>query len=398
MLKGKLKYVIIGLVVVVIVIFALNSRSNVNQLTTSTGQPDEESSEYTVPVETIQVSLQNLTSYQESVGDLRAGETAAASAKVGGRVTSVAVSLGDRVSQGQTLVTLDSVDAANTVADVEARVDVAAVSVELSRQTVADAELAYERALSLYEGEALSKAEFDRAESTLNNAMIGLQISEGQLRQAEIALATAQDALANYTVVAPISGEVSAVNIHNGEMASPQAPLINLVSLNPMKVNVNVSENIIGSIKQGDQISLSVTALNREITGRVTSISPTIDNATKAFPVEITVDNPQGDMKAGMVVRLSLPSGAVYGVPALPTDAVLEKSGVKYVFVLEGDTAREVTVDTGFTSDTMSEITQGLREGETVITNGNQLIKDGQKVTVSDGTAPGQEDVTDENS
>lgn len=396
MFKGKQKYVLIGLAALIVVLVLYNLAGK-NKPETQQGQSDGESSEYTVPVETIQVTRQNLTSYQESVGELKAGDTAAASAKVGGRVTSVAVKLGDRVSPGQTLVTLDSVDAANTVADVEARLAVAATSVELSKQTVADAELAYQRALQLFEGEALSKSEFDRAESTLTNAMIGLQISEGQLRQAEIALSTAQDNLANYTVTAPLAGEVASVNIHAGEMASPQMPLINLVSLNPMKVNVSVSENIIGNIKQGDQVTLSVSALDREITGLVSSISPAIDNTTKAFPVEISVSNPQGDMKAGMVVRLSLPSGVAYNVPVLPTDAVLEKNGIKHVFVLDGDTAREVTVSTGFMSDTMSEITEGLEEGTTVITSGNQLIKDGQKVNVSQAPAPNQEDLADEN-
>jgi len=175
-------------------------------------------------------------------------------------------------------------------------------------------------------------------------------------------------------------------------------PLINLVSLNTMKVNVNVSENIIGNITRGSEVSLVVTALDREITGRISSISPSIDNATKAFPVEISVNNPQGDMKAGMVVRLSLLSGVANNVLALPTDAVLEKNGIKHVFVLDGDIARETVIGTGFMSDTMSEITDGLDIGQTVITNGNQLIKDGQKISIDDGTALDQEDTANENS
>ncbi|MCL2766752.1 MAG: efflux RND transporter periplasmic adaptor subunit, partial [Peptococcaceae bacterium] len=377
MSKGIVKYVLIGIAVLIGIFLLIRFAGS---MAPESSPENGEESEYVVPVETIQLTRHNLSSYQESVGDLRAGDTAAASAKVGGRVTSVAVKLGDRVSQGQTLVTLDSVDAANVVADVEARLDVAATSVEMSQRTVADAELAYDRALTLYEGQAISKAEFDRAESALTNATIGLQISEGQLRQAEISLATAQDALANYTVKAPMSGEVAAVNIHSGEMAAPQAPLISLVSLNPMKVNVNVSENIIGNISRGSNITMTVTALDREITGRVSAISPTIDNLSKAFPVEITVNNPQGDMRAGMVVRLSLLSGVANNVLALPTDAILEKNGVKHVFVLEDDTAREVVVSTGFISDTMSEITEGLQEGQIIITSGNQLLKDGQKV------------------
>jgi multidrug efflux pump subunit AcrA (membrane-fusion protein) len=103
-------------------------------------------------------------------------------------------------------------------------------------------------------------------------------------------------------------------------------------------------------------------------------------------------------MKAGMVVTLQLLSGTANQVLALPTEAVLEKSGMKYVFVLDGDSAKEVTVGTGFISDTMIEITEGLYDGQTVITTGNQLIKDGQKVSLPTVAATTQEDSVDENS
>lgn len=363
-------------------------------------QTPEKEAEYIAPVEVVQVQRENLTSLLESVGDLEASETAGVAAKISGRVSSVPVKLGDKVSKGQVLFTLDSTEAANAVAQAEASVTVAKTNIGVSEQTVFDAEQNFQRINQLFEADAASQSQYDQAESTLNNARLGLQVAQGQLRQAEITLANAQETLSYYTVVAPISGQVSSVDIHTGEMANAQTTAIRLVNLGTMKVKVNVSENIISHMQKGATVPMVVSALNREVNGRILSISPSIDEATKAFPVEITVDNSQGDMKVGMVVKLKLVSGTANNVLALPTDAVLEKDGVKYVFVMENDTAKEVKIKTALMTDTMIEIKEGLEEGQTVVTSGNELIKDGQKVKVTKGSESNsaQGDKADENS
>ncbi len=363
-------------------------------------QTPKKEAEYIAPVEVVQVQRENLTSLLESVGDLEASETAGVAAKISGRVSSVPVKLGDKVSKGQVLFTLDSTEAANAVAQAEASVTVAKTNIGVSEQTVFDAEQNFQRINQLFEADAASQSQYDQAESTLNNARLGLQVAQGQLRQAEITLANAQETLSYYTVVAPISGQVSSVDIHTGEMANAQTTAIRLVNLSTMKVKVNVSENIISHMQQGATVPMVVSALNREVNGRILSISPSIDEATKAFPVEITVDNSQGDMKVGMVVKLKLVSGTANNVLALPTDAMLEKDGVKYVFVMENDTAKEVKIKTGLMTDTKIEIKEGLEEGQTVITSGNELIKDGQKVKVTKESESNsaQEDKADENS
>lgn len=396
MLTALKKYVWVAVLVLVIVLAAVMLLRGQGK---ETLPANEAETEYLTPVETAQVTRENLTSYLETVGDLKAGETASVAPKVSGRVSSVTVKLGDRVSQGQVLVTLDSTDVAFSVAQAESSVAVAQTNIGLSEQTVSDAELNFQRISQLFTGNAVSQSEYDRAESTLSNARLGLQVSQGQLRQAEINLANSRETLSYYTITSPISGEVATVNIHLGEMAGAQMSMINLVSLDPLKVNVNVSENIIGNLRQGAEFPITVPALGREVSGRISSISPTIDNVSKAFPVEILINNSQGDMKEGMVVKLRLLSGTANNVVALPTDAVLEKNGREYVFVLQdGNTVKEVTVNTGLMSDTMSEITEGLLEGQTVITTGNQLLKDGQKVSVSNGSQSTQEGTTHEDS
>jgi RND family efflux transporter MFP subunit len=360
-------------------------------------QIPEEPSEYIVSVETTQVTVENLSSYLETVGTLKAGDTAMVAAKINGRVTFMGAQMGDSVTQGQVLVTLDAVDAENSLAEVEARFAIAETNIESATQLVLEAEEAFQRSLILYESNAISQADHDRAEHTLTNARLGLKVSEGQLRQAEVALSTSRDALTNYSVTAPISGEVAAVNISTGEMANAHMGLLYIINLNPMKVSVNVSENIIGYIHQGAAIPLTITALNREITGIISAISPTIDNISKSFPVEILIDNP-GDMKAGMVVKMHLLSGEAHNVLALPSEAILDKHGMKHVYVLDGENAHEVAVETGFMSDSMTTITSGLYAGQRVITTGNQLIRDGQKVSLPPWTATTWKDSTDEDS
>jgi RND family efflux transporter MFP subunit len=301
---------------------------------------------------------------------------------VSGRVSAVQVKVGDRVNQGQTLFQLDSAESAAIVQQSEASVGIARANVLRSRQTMADAELNFKRISALFQGQAVSQAQHDDAESVLNNARYGLQLSEEQLKQSEAALLSARESLSNYVVTAPISGMVASVNIHNGEISGPQSTAMTLVNLDTVKIKVNVSENNIGAVKQGADVLITISAINEDVKGKVVSMGPAIDSSTRAFPVEILLDNKQGNIKAGMVASLKLSSGVSKNAVTVPPDAVLEKDGAHSVFVVEEDTARELTVKTGIATEKLVEIKEGLKKDQNVIVSGNRLVSDGQKVKV----------------
>lgn len=386
---------------------------------------EEES--YNTSVNTVTVKLSDLTSYFETTGELEAGEVADVAPKVGEKVKSVRVKMGDNVSAGQALMVLDSSGLMDTIEETEVSIEaqraglesqqasiesqkssleVTRSSVSLQEQDLADEQLNYNRQKQLFESQVISQSEMDSAQSALNKAKLNLEMSQAQLAQSssqlaqteasyrqsqisiqqlEVSLANLKEDLADYTVISPINGQVSKVNVNVGEIASAQATAFELVGLSSMKVKVSVSENVISQVKEGLAINIDIPALNKSVTGKVLSISPTMDNTTKSFPVEISIANEQGDMKVGMVAKLKLASDSSTSAYVLPIDAVLEKEGRYYVYVVdENSIANEVNVEVGLMSDNLIEIISGLSLGDEVILDGNQLVKDGQKVIIAE--------------
>lgn len=335
-----------------------------------------------VPVKTIKAGMADLSHSVNTTGEVVAGAEAAVAPKVSARVMAVRVQMGDRVSKGQVLFELDGTEARNALSISEAGVGVARAGLNKAKQALVDAQLNYDRCKSLYESEAIAKTQMEQAESALKNAALGVELAEEQLVQAQVNVRNAQENLSNYVVTAPIPGLVAAVNVESGELAGPQTIGVTIVNLDTVKVKVNLSENVVGAIKPGAEIPVEINALQKTVRGTVTSVAPQADLATRAFPAEILLDNQQGEIKAGMVARLLLETGVSKGTVVVPADAVLERDGQYYVFILEDGVAREIPVKTGVHSGQLTEIVEGLHEGQEVIVSGNRLVVDGQKVEV----------------
>lgn len=338
--------------------------------------------EVLIPVEVTKAQITDLAHTMNASGEIIAGAEAAIAPKASGRVTAVHVKVGDRVSQGQVLFELDATDARNAQTQAAAGAGAAMSGVNRANQAVLDAELSYNRFKELYEAQAVSKSQFEQAESALNNARIGLQQAQEQLKQAQAANQTALDNYNNYTVTSPLTGLVASVNIETGELASPQVSAVTVVQLDSIKIKVQLSENVIANIQPGVEVPVKINSLNKTVTGTVISVAPKADPATRAFPVEIQINNEQGDIKAGMVAQLLLETGVSQGAVTLPSDAVLERDGQAYVYALEDGKAKEIAVKKGITAGDLVEVIEGVQEGQEIIVKGNQLVSDGQAVEV----------------
>ncbi|AQS60222.1 efflux RND transporter periplasmic adaptor subunit [Desulforamulus ferrireducens] len=329
-----------------------------------------------VPVETFIVKATDLTHTLNSTGEVMAGLDVAVVPKTTGKVATVAVKVGDRVSQGQVLLTLD---AADVLEQSEAALEQAEARLVISQRALVDAEIAYERNKALYDAQAISQAQFEQVESALINAQANVRLAEAQVKQSQATLNAARE---NSVLTAPVNGMVAAVDVDPGELVSPQTAPITIVQIDKVQVKVNVSENVVESIKVGSDVPITINALNKEFTGQVVSVAPKADPSTRAFAVKIEVANPSGEIKPGMVARLNLSTGTSTSVLAVPIDAVLEREGQHSVFIVEDGKAKEVSVKVGVTSGELTEIKSGLKEGQTIIVTGNRLVGEGQKVKV----------------
>jgi len=331
------------------------------------GPPQEEK---TVPVEVAAVAKTDLSREIEVTGEVIPAAEVNIAPQITGvaRVASINAKVGQSVNRGTVLFELDRTDFENGLRNAEAALYIAETNLEA-------AEKAYQRAKDLFEANAMSQAEYEGAET-------GYKIARAQYDQAEVARDTAQKNLVEATVTAPVSGRVAYLDVEVGEMVGPQAPVAGVVRLNPVRVKLNLSENVVGSVAVGQEVGVTVDAAGKTAAGTVCSVAPKIDRTTRAFPVEVEIPNSDGKILAGMVAKIRLATGASKGALVVPAAAVLKSSGESMVFVVKDGVVEERAVTTGFSSKDRVEVLTGLSESEEVIVTGNRLVGDGQKVRV----------------
>jgi len=209
------------------------------------------------------------------------------------------------------------------------------------------------------------------------------------VRQAEAALRLAQINLEEATIEAPIAGVVSVKHLDEGNMVSPGVPIVTIVQVDTVKVVVGAAERDLPFLKAGTtKATMSVDALPGEtFEGTVQKISPVVDERTRTVGVEIHVPNPGRRLKPGMFARVELLLEQRKGVPTIPDYAVLWHEDKPSVVVVNGGKARRCAVKLGLAEGHLVEVLAGVKTGDTIVTRGQQGLKDGDPVVATEEEA-----------
>ncbi|MGG4453924.1 efflux RND transporter periplasmic adaptor subunit [Brevibacillus porteri] len=379
--------------------------------------PPTETVEATTPVQVETVATGTVVSDSGLTAKLAPSEEVQVSPKMGGKISSLPVKLGQHVTKGQVLFTLDEKDLVNSVKQAEAAYNVSKASLnqagsssdqglvqaknslKQAETALQDAKVNQQRMQQLFSQGAISAQQMEQANSQLttaqtsyDNAQQGVQsagqktsvqVSEASVQQAQVSLQNAREQLANATVTSPINGYISSVNGAVGQMAGQQ-PVVVVVNTNPLLVKANLSEADITKVKVGTTVKVNVQSTGKTIDAKVTAMSPVMDTQLKAYPVEITIPNPSNELKSDMVVNVTFPTAGESGAKSIVVTrgAVFDRDGKQYVFKLEGDIAKLVEVTTGKSSSDQIEILTGLSTGDKIVVKGQTLLQDGGKVTI----------------
>lgn len=296
--------------------------------------------------------------------------------KASGVVRTVNVQVGDYVSKDQSLCQIDTVDLQTSLALVQSQYNTLYSSYQTAVKNL-------ERYKALYAEGAVSLAQLEQAESSVT--ALGLDSVRLQVQ-------SVQDQINNCNVKSTISGVVAEVNVNPGDMAG-SSYVARVVDVSKVKLTANVTETLVACLSVGQELPVYIEAASSEpFVGKVTAI-PVAANATMTYPVEITIDNPDGTIMAGMFAEVDVVKNEVVDSLIIPKSAV---DSSNTVYVVDGDTARAVVVETGLSDDDNIEIISGLNEGDVVVTAGAYLLEDGSKVrVVSDGVADDTDTDTD---
>ncbi|GIK71795.1 MAG: hypothetical protein BroJett021_07830 [Chloroflexota bacterium] len=198
-----------------------------------------------------------------------------------------------------------------------------------------------------------------------------LTIARAQVKQAQLNVLQAENALANARLIAPIDGVVSQVNIKAGEIANNARPAIVLTDLSQFKMKVLVDEIDVRQVAVGQNVRLSVDALpGAEITGKVTEISPTASNINNVVAYEVTVvpDATDQPLRVGMSATAIITTANVDDVILAPNRFITidRNTGEAYVFkMVNGEPVRQ-QVELGLRNERESQILAGLQDGDQI--------------------------------
>ncbi len=199
-----------------------------------------------------------------------------------------------------------------------------------------------------------------------------LRTAELDVEAAKLSLAQAEDNLAHAELRAPFDGVVAAVEVHVGDRVSAGAPAMTLVDDSRYYVEVTVDETDIGQVREGQPVEIVLDAYpDVVLQGEVESISPAANDISGlvAYPVRIAIEPQEGvEIRDGMTANVTIYAHRLEDVLLVPNWAIRSDpiEGI-YVLVLEDGVPRRRAVTVGAYNEELTQIIDGLREGETVV-------------------------------
>lgn len=320
------------------------------------------------PVETVPVRRQNLDEVIGGSGAIEQGQTVQLTSQVTAQVLEVPVKIGDVVKKGDLLVRLDDRLIVATLEANRAYVDASKVKIrDQSRQV--------ERYTALQKQNMGTALELEKGEMALADAKEALAKATLSLRQAELDLE-------NVKMVAPLDGIVLERLVNPGENTHRDQVVMKIGSLTNVLLAAKVGEDKMHSVQMGLTAEASFPAFPGErFAGKVVKIDPNIDPVTRAFTTYIEIKNDDFRLKPGLSGFARIRRSAT-DVLAIPSIAVMNPSGEEAsVFVVNADnhaTLRKIRP--GIVVGAMTEVRNGLKEGETIVTVGQLYLNNNDKV------------------
>ncbi len=287
------------------------------------------------------------------IGAVEEASNASLSFNLGGQVTKVSVSEGDKVKKGQRLICVD---------DTEARASLAGATAQLEQ-----ARDAYNRVKAVYDKGGVSEVKWVEVQT--------------KLAQAQSLFDMANQTMSGRVITAPFDGVVGEVKAAVGDNLLPGQPVIKLLDVNNLCVSFYVPESEIRLLNVGDTVSVECGSLNRLYSAFVQDKSMIANHLTHSYKVRLKLDTPDADLLSGMNCKVRVNQQNMTGY-VIPGSAVQTYQDGLYCWIVENGVARRVSVkSSAFVNDGVV-ISSGITKGDEVVVAGYQKLYNGVRVEV----------------
>ncbi len=305
------------------------------------------------------VAKQHFAHYVQVSASLEAVNSAFISPEISGQIQTIHVSEGQFVKKGQLIVSLNA---------------------DIINASIKELESSYE----------LAKTVFDKQQE-LWNQKIGSEIQYLEAKNNKESLESKLNSLklqrSKSRITAPISGIVDNINIKKGELAMPGAQIIELVNIGSFYVNADVSEKYIPVIKRGNPLTISFpTFPDWKMETTVYRTGNVIKAANRTFTVQARISNKESKLKPNMLANVKFRDFEMENALVVPSIIVKEDFKGKYLYVVNKENGKSFAskkyIKTSYSNDTGTMITKGVNEGDNVIVEGYNLMKDGIEIAI----------------
>ncbi len=321
-----------------------------------------------VTVEVAKVQVVKLVDDVQAVGSLRSRQGVMLRPEVSGRITQLNFRDGERVRKGQLLVQFDD-------------------QLQLAQIKQSQAEL------------SIAQANHKRNQELLAQNFVSqrsLDESAANLEVAQAKLALAQATAARLKILAPFDGIAGIRNVNVGDYLKDGTDIVNLEDIDTVYVDYRLPERYQTQVRSGQRATVELDALpGRRFEARVQAVDPLIDANGRSVGVRASITNQQLQLRPGMFARVSTVFGVREKALVIPEEAIVPQAGRQFVMKLvpgpDNDTlvSQRVPVKVGIRRPGQVEILEGLKEGDTVVTAGQQrLQRDGSPVRVMELNRP----------
>lgn len=322
-----------------------------------------------VSVATMKVKSETWRHQTQATGSLRAIKGVDVTTEIAGLITKIEFKPGIQVEEGDLLVQLNA--------------DTEIAQLQALQATEKLAEITLTRDKAQFAIQAVSQATVDADVANLQNL-------QAQVEQQKTVIA-------KKTIRAPFSGKLGICYVNPGQYLNPGDKIVTLQTLNPIYVDFYLPQQSLVAVSKGMPIKLtSDTYPGKTFTGKVTTINPLVDVATRNVQMEATIDNPKNQLIPGMFANVEISTGKPSPYLTVPKTAIAFNPYGEIAYTVQeksenGKTtliANQIFVDVGPSRGDQIAILRGLKEGDTIVVSGQHKLKNGSVLLVNNSTMP----------
>lgn len=343
----------------------------------SCGNSTQEQTEDTRPTVSVQVntvSSENNPAFLTASGVVEAVNSTTLSTRMMGFVDKIHVNVGDKVSKGQLLVSINN-------SDLSAKQAQASAGVTEAQAAFDNAEKDYNRFKSLFEDNSATRKELDDMRANYNMA-------KARLDGAKAMGSEVSSQFAYSDLRAPFNGVVTSRMIEVGDMANPGVPLLSVEEPGNYEVVASIPESEISKVKSGTEVKAFVRSIQTEVKGKVTEVSTSARNTGGQYLVKIVLDKTDSNILSGMYATVQFPiegSSKDSSAVLIPTAALVHKGELTGIYtVSESNTAILRWLRLGRTYGDSVEVLAGLSADEKYIVSADSKLTNGAKLIVKE--------------